>query len=125
MSNEYVEHEQCRTPNGAWRDALTKEPNGKGGAAAIGCIADVCYVDPQAVRKLYNEAVGGPDANNDNHVNVSDAVYIINYIFSGGPSPVPIHAADANGSGSVNVSDAVYLINYIFISGPAPICEGL
>ncbi len=64
------------------------------------------------------------DANGDELVNVSDAVYILNYIFAGGAAPVPLVAADANGSTSVNVSDAVYLINYIFVSGPAPICEG-
>jgi hypothetical protein len=64
------------------------------------------------------------DANADKKVNVSDAVYIINYIFTGGPPPSPLMAADANGSGGVNVSDAVYLINYIFIGGDPPICGG-
>jgi len=63
------------------------------------------------------------DANADKAVNVSDAVYIINYIFTSGPPPKPLAAADVNGSGSVNVSDAVYLINYIFTSGPPPACE--
>ncbi len=63
------------------------------------------------------------DANADDAVNVSDAVYIINYIFTSGPAPQPLAAADANGSGTVNVSDAVYLINFIFTSGPPPICE--
>jgi hypothetical protein len=63
------------------------------------------------------------DANGDKAVNVSDAVYIINYIFTSGPAPRPLAAADVNSSGSVNVSDAVYLINFIFTSGPPPACE--
>lgn len=63
------------------------------------------------------------DANGDETVNISDAVYIINYVFSGGPAPDPIEAADVDCSGSCNISDAVYLILYIFSGGPAP-CGG-
>jgi hypothetical protein len=62
------------------------------------------------------------DANNDNAVNVSDAVYIINYVFIGGLPPYCMQEGDANADNSVNVSDAVYIINYVFIEGPAPIC---
>ncbi len=62
------------------------------------------------------------DANGSGAVNISDAVYLIAYIFSGGSAPEPLLAGDANCSGSVNISDAVYLIAYIFSGGPAP-CE--
>jgi len=54
------------------------------------------------------------DANSDGSVNVSDAVYIINYVFVGGPAPAPLEAGDANLDGSVNVSDAVAIVNYVF-----------
>lgn len=60
------------------------------------------------------------NANSDTQVNVSDAVYIINYVFVGGDAPDPIETADANCDATVNVSDAVYLINYVFIGGNAP-----
>ncbi|MCP4568294.1 MAG: hypothetical protein GY841_12015 [FCB group bacterium] len=60
------------------------------------------------------------DANADDDVNVGDAVYVINFIFKGGPPPEPIEAADANCDGKVNVGDAVYLLNFIFKSGPQP-----
>ncbi len=53
-------------------------------------------------------------------VNISDAVYLINYIFSGGPPPAPLAAGDVNLSELITISDAVYLINYIFAGGPAP-----
>ncbi|MDD4052965.1 MAG: dockerin type I repeat-containing protein, partial [candidate division Zixibacteria bacterium] len=59
---------------------------------------------------------------NDDAVNVGDAVFIIAYIFRGGPAPSTPAAADANGDGSINIGDAVYLIGYIFRSGPAPKC---
>ena len=60
------------------------------------------------------------DANADGIVNISDAVYLVTYIFSGGPAPVPLLSGDANCDGVVNISDAVYLISYIFGGGPAP-----
>lgn len=62
------------------------------------------------------------DANNDGKVNVGDAVYIINYVFRGGPAPLCLQEGDANGDGKINVGDAVYIINYVFRSGPVPIC---
>jgi len=58
---------------------------------------------------------------------ISDAVYLINYIFAGGPAPTPLENGDADCSGAVSISDAVYLINYIFAGGPAPCapCTGV
>lgn len=60
------------------------------------------------------------DADGSQAVNISDAVYLINYIFSGGPAPTPLLSGDADCSAALNISDAVYLINYIFSGGPAP-----
>lgn len=60
------------------------------------------------------------DADGSGVVSISDAVYLINYIFSGGPAPNPLEAGDVDCSGTVTISDAVYLINYIFASGAAP-----
>lgn len=60
------------------------------------------------------------DANGDGQVNVGDAVFLISYIFKGGPAPDPVEAADANGDGETNVGDAVYIINFVFKGGPPP-----
>jgi hypothetical protein len=61
------------------------------------------------------------DPNNDNQINVSDAVYLIQWIFARGEAPKPEKGTgDANCDGSVNISDAVFLIQYIFASGNAP-----
>ncbi len=60
------------------------------------------------------------DANGSGAINISDVVYLINYIFSGGNPPNPLESGDANCSGLVNISDAVYLVNYIFSGGAAP-----
>ena len=60
------------------------------------------------------------DVNADNKVNVSDAVYIINYVFSGGSAPVPLESGDSNCDGNCNLGDAVYIINYVFSNGYPP-----
>ncbi len=62
------------------------------------------------------------DANADRQINVSDVIYLINYLFKGGPAPVPMEAGDANCDTQKNVSDVIYLINYLFKGGPAPGC---
>jgi len=63
------------------------------------------------------------DANGDRSLNVGDAVFMINYVFKGGPPPDPMAAGDPNGDCALNVGDAVYLINYVFKSGPVPIAD--
>ena len=60
------------------------------------------------------------DANGDWVVSVTDVVYLINYLFIGGPGPEVWQTGDANCDETINVSDVVYLINYLFISGPPP-----
>ena len=60
------------------------------------------------------------DANADQSVNVSDAVYLINFVFSGGNPPDPYESGNANCDVSVNVSDAVWIINYVFSNGNTP-----
>jgi hypothetical protein len=60
------------------------------------------------------------DANGSGEVDIDDVVYLIAYIFSGGPEPVPYESGDANCSESVDIDDVVWLITYIFSSGPAP-----
>ena len=62
------------------------------------------------------------DANNDGSIDIDDVVYLIAYIFSGGPEPEPlICTGDANGDSSVDIDDVVYLISYIFAGGPEPV----
>ena len=61
------------------------------------------------------------DANGDGKVTVSDVIYLINYLFKGGPTPNPLLAGDANHDDKVTVADVIYLINYLFKGGPSPI----
>lgn len=63
------------------------------------------------------------DANGDSSLDIDDIVFMIAFVFNGGPAPQPVFAADANCSGGVDVDDVVYLINHIFQGGAAP-CAG-
>jgi hypothetical protein len=65
------------------------------------------------------------DANADGDINVGDAVYLIGYIFKGGPDPryYGICGGDANGDCSCDIGDAVFVISYVFKNGsPPPEC---
>lgn len=63
------------------------------------------------------------DADRSGSIDISDVVYLISYIFSGGSAPNPLAAGDADCSGGVDISDVVYLIAYIFSGGEQP-CAG-
>ena len=63
------------------------------------------------------------DADASGGVDIDDVVYLINYIFAGGPAPDPIEAGDADCSGNVDIDDVVYLIQYIFGGGPEPCAD--
>lgn len=72
---------------------------------------------------LINEAYLRGDANGDGNINVGDPVFIVGYVFRGGPAPDPLEAGDANCDAKINVGDAVYLVSYIFRGGPPPGCK--
>jgi hypothetical protein len=63
------------------------------------------------------------DANGDGSITPDDVVYLINYLWKGGPPSDPYEAGDVNCDGSVTISDVVYLITYLFRGGPSPGCD--
>jgi hypothetical protein len=60
------------------------------------------------------------DVNGDGAVDVSDIVFILNYMFQGGPPSNPPAAMDFNGDCFVGLSDLIWLINYLYRGGPPP-----
>ncbi|MBU1318359.1 MAG: hypothetical protein KKG33_15565 [candidate division Zixibacteria bacterium] len=63
------------------------------------------------------------NADNSIDIDIDDVVFLIHYIFSGGPEPDPYWAGDTDCSREVDIDDAVYLISYIFAGGTPP-CGG-
>ncbi len=60
------------------------------------------------------------DSNSDTRVDLTDAVFLIDFIFRSGRFPASPDAADVDFNGKVNVTDISFLINYLFKSGPPP-----
>jgi hypothetical protein len=72
------------------------------------------------IRGDINHSGSGPD--------IADLVYLVSYMFQGGPtppcssSPGYYDEADVNGSSSgPDIADLVYLVSYMFQGGPAPV----
>ena len=65
------------------------------------------------------------DHNGDGSLDISDALSLLGYIFSSGPSNC-MDAADANDDGGVDVSDAVRVLLHLFgNTGPLPAPHGV
>jgi len=66
------------------------------------------------------------DINNDGAdlIDVSDLVYLVDWIYVEGPAPFPsTRLADVDCSGGLpgDIADIVYLVDYMFTSGPPPV----
>jgi hypothetical protein len=60
------------------------------------------------------------DLSGDGIVDIKDVIYLINYLFIGGPPPRILSSGDPNNDCVIDVADVVYLVNYLFVSGPPP-----
>jgi hypothetical protein len=88
------------------------------------CRVNCTCIFPALELPCGGEKIG--DANNDDKLNVGDAVYIVNYIFRGGSAPTPyiIYSGDPNGDCKVSIGDAVLIVNYVVLGTPMPVsCE--
>jgi|GEM_PF-1167555 len=61
--------------------------------------------------------------NNGAGPDIADLVYLVAYMFNGGPPPPCMAATDVNGDGSPvpDIADLVYLVAYMFQGGPPPV----
>jgi hypothetical protein len=62
------------------------------------------------------------DVNLDGTVNISDVLFVINYLYNAGVLFSPTDIGDVNCDQIVDIGDVVFLINYLFKGGPAPSC---
>ena len=60
------------------------------------------------------------DADLNRAVNLSDAVFILRFLFLGGSEPPCLDAADVNDVARIEISDSIYLLRYLFLGGPPP-----
>ncbi len=62
----------------------------------------------------------GGDPIYDGRINLSDIIFLINYIFKGGPAPQFPFMGTANEDCNTDLQDIMVLVNYIFKGGPEP-----
>ena len=61
------------------------------------------------------------DADADGRLNITDGIYVLDYLFRGGETPRCLDAADCDDDGRVNITDAIFLLRYLFLGGdPVP-----
>ena len=105
-------------PAGALRPGCDADCNGNG-------VADRFDIIDGASRDLDgnwvpDECEGGfrrADVNADQERNLTDTVFLLNFLFLGGDAPACLSAGDTDDDGGVNLTDAIYLLNYLFLGG--------
>lgn len=80
--------------------------------ARLGDLIPGCCQDP----------TGNVNGDPGDSVDLSDLIFLVNYLFLGGPEPPCIGEANIDGDPACNIdlSDLIRLVNYLFLSGPFP-----
>jgi hypothetical protein len=60
------------------------------------------------------------DCSQDGSVNLTDGIFLLNFLFLGGVPPGCPAACNNNGSGALNITTAVYIFNFLFLGGAPP-----
>ena len=69
---------------------------------------------------FYRGDVNASDSLEVPALDVTDLVYLVQYLYQNGPAPKPYaDQGDVNADGNVDVLDVVYLLNYVFVYGPS------
>lgn len=56
----------------------------------------------------------------DGPISIDDVVYLLTYIFHGGPAPIPLESADVDCSGETDIDDVTWILAYAFLGGNPP-----
>ena len=60
------------------------------------------------------------DANADGELDISDASFLLDNLFLGGPRPSCRKTGDLDDNGALEITDPIYLLNFLFLGGPPP-----
>jgi|GEM_PF-6061842 len=62
------------------------------------------------------------DVRGTGFIDIGTIAVMAEYLFLGGPPPVPAESADPNCDGSADILDLVLMVDYLFLSGEKPEC---
>ena len=65
---------------------------------------------------------GDPD--DTSAVQLTDGIFILNFLFIGGGAPACFDSADADNNGAVQLTDGIYILNFLVLGGAAPVDPG-
>lgn len=60
------------------------------------------------------------DADASATFNITDGIFILNFLFLGGREPPCLDSADTDDSGAIDLADGIRLFNFFFMGGPPP-----
>ena len=84
---------------------------------AISLVVSVCLCSQARSQQLFKRG----DANLDDNVDISDPVFVLDFLFLGTPRPSCGDAADADDNSTIELTDAVATFGFLFLGqGPPP-----
>ena len=64
------------------------------------------------------------DSDTNGRLELTDSVFVLNFLFLGGPAPTCSESADTDDNGRVELTDGVFGLNFLFLGGPPPPAPG-
>ena len=61
------------------------------------------------------------DVDHSGEIDISDLIYLVDYMFNYGPEPPCFDEANIDGAGDLDVSDLIHMVDYMFNGGPPPV----
>ncbi len=58
------------------------------------------------------------DANVDGKTDIADPIFLLNFLFGGGPETTCREGTDTNDDARVDIADTIFVLNYLFAGGP-------
>ncbi|MCK4460339.1 MAG: hypothetical protein KAW46_00960, partial [candidate division Zixibacteria bacterium] len=90
-------------------------------------LANIFYEHGDSTKSCCRGIRGNVDGDPEETIDISDLVYLVDYMFTGGPEPPCWREGDVDGSNygqsgpdDIDISDLVYLIDYMFTGGAGP-----
>ena len=81
--------------------------------------------DPDCADEAACQVVQGPvfnrgDPDDNGAVQLTDGIFILNFLFLGGSAPSCFDSADADNNGAVQLTDGIFILNFLFLGGEGP-----